>query len=75
MVNDCVKAASTRGLSCDAQWFFSMQGAVFSAKFCVDSPYTLAVGGQKNGFHLLNVARLPAGKSSFVKCFILYHIW
>jgi len=58
-----VKAATILGLSCDVHWFFSMQGAVFSAKFCVDSPYILAVGGQKNGFHLLNVARLPAGKS------------
>ena len=32
------------------------------AKFCVDSPYCLAVGGQKNGFHVVNVEKLLPGK-------------
>ncbi len=33
-------------------------------KFCVDSPYALAVGGNKNGFHLLNVQQLPDGEDT-----------
>ena len=31
------------------------------AKFCVDSPFSLAVGGRKNGFHVINVQKLLPG--------------
>lgn len=33
------------------------------AKFCADSPYSLAVGGHKNGFHIIDVSRLLPGIS------------
>ena len=32
------------------------------AKFNVDSPFVLAVGGQKNGFHIINLTTLEDGK-------------
>ena len=38
-----------------------LQGSVLCAKFCPDSPYSLAVGGEKNGFHVINVSNLPQG--------------
>ena len=31
------------------------------AKFCPDSPYSLVIGGEKNGFHVINVSSLPQG--------------
>ena len=31
------------------------------ATFCPDSPYSLVVGGEKNGFHVINVSNLPQG--------------
>ena len=31
------------------------------ARFCPDSPYSLVVGGEKNGFHVINVSSLPQG--------------
>ena len=33
---------------------------MLSAQFCVDSPYSLVVGGQKNGFNLVNVLSYPS---------------
>ena len=38
-----------------------MQGAVLCARFAVDSPYALAVGGTKNGFQIIDVRQLEAG--------------
>ena len=35
------------------------------SKFCVDSPYTLAVGGNKNGFHIINILKLLDGEYVF----------
>ena len=43
------------------------------SKFCVDSPYALAVGGNKNGFHLINVLQLPDGKNLFRHYTVVYH--
>ena len=31
------------------------------ARFCVDSPYALAVGGMKNGFQIIDVRQLEPG--------------
>ena len=44
----------------------SLQGGVMAAKFCVDSPFALAVGGQKNGFQLVDVKGLIAGQSIYI---------
>lgn len=33
-------------------------GAVLCARFCMDSPYALAVGGTKNGFQIIDVRQL-----------------
>lgn len=33
-------------------------GSVICARFCLDSPYSLAVGGKRNGFHIIDVAKL-----------------
>ena len=38
------------------------QGSVMCAKFCADSPYSLAVGGHKNGFHIIDVSKLLPGR-------------
>jgi hypothetical protein len=35
-------------------------GALLCCKFCTDNQYTLAIGGQKNGFQLMNILSLPA---------------
>lgn len=42
-----------------------LQGSVLCAKFCPDSPYSLVVGGEKNGFHIINVTNLPQGIVNF----------
>ena len=41
-----------------------MQGSVHCAQFCMDAPYALAVGGEKNGFHIVDVSRLLPGGCS-----------
>ena len=38
-----------------------VQGAVLCARFCVDSPYALAVGGTRNGFQTIDIRRLEPG--------------
>ena len=35
------------------------------AHFCADSPYSLAVGGKKNGFHVINVANMLPGMCTY----------
>lgn len=39
----------------------NFKGAVLCARFSVDSPYALAVGGTKNGFQILDVRQLESG--------------
>ena len=46
------------------------QGSVLCAKFCPDSPYSLVVGGEKNGFHIINVSSLPQGIINFHEQFV-----
>ena len=39
-----------------------VQGAIVCGRFCPDDPYVLAIGGQRNGFNLLNVLSYPPRK-------------
>lgn len=54
-------------------FFFFIQASVLCARFCVDSPYSLVVGGKKNGFHIINVANLPQGTTLVLFCFCRLH--
>ena len=38
------------------------QGAIFTARFCPDSPFLLAVGGEKDGLRVLSLERVADGR-------------
>ncbi|XP_064386445.1 periodic tryptophan protein 1 homolog [Halichondria panicea] len=57
-------------LDCKPTFLFNRDmhmGAVHCAQFCVDTPYTLAVGGEKNGFHIIDASRLLPVTQRFKK--------
>ena len=49
--------------------FLSPQTSVLCTQFCIDSPYSLVVGGEKNGIHIINVANLPQGNHIIISYF------
>ena len=50
-----------------------VQGAVLCARFCVDSPYVLAVGGTRNGFQTLDIRGLVPGMFCLSTAWVLYN--
>ena len=46
------------------------QDGILCSKFCVDDPYTIAIGGHENGFQLLNILSCSSCELAFAKALL-----
>lgn len=45
------------------------------ARFCVDSPYALAIGGTKNGFQTIDIRGLQSGIICYAVSLVQSILW